>query len=264
MYDARGTSGSHEIELASNGVRAAAFVPAPRNVLTTNTNEGHTRRMALHVAKSLICSCRQPVPARKHNTTQPLLHTSLMPITPPTSLRYHNAPVGITLSKPLAELRYLNVTFGAQLVSVRVTPRCGAAGSVRYCTMSTCNDSTPLLVECLVDSPWHSHTRTQCGPSGKLDYGYGVVALTASNLHADQSLFYQVIAPPPSMHSCAPPTCLTPPFQIQLYDTRQSEPKCNLHTCSPTTRSWFFPVRCPATATQPHCHLNKNIHSRTV
>lgn len=133
-------------------------MPAPRNVLTTNTNKGHTRRLALHVAKSLICSCRQPVPARKHNTTQPLLHTSLMPITPPTSLRYHNAPVGITLSKPLAELQYLNVTFGAQLVSVHVTPRCGAAGSVCYNQHLQRQPPTPLLVERLVDSPWHAHT----------------------------------------------------------------------------------------------------------
>eukprot|EP01116_Phalansterium_solitarium_P007353 TRINITY_DN19994_c0_g1_i1.p1 TRINITY_DN19994_c0_g1~~TRINITY_DN19994_c0_g1_i1.p1 ORF type:complete len:368 (+),score=81.02 TRINITY_DN19994_c0_g1_i1:148-1104(+) len=87
----------------------------------------------------------------------------------------------------LASLASVTFGFTASLVYSQITPRCGPAGS--------------------------------CGPSGELDYGYAVAALTLDNVAAGQTLFYQ----------------------IMLYDSRQDTPACgNGNDPCVQSREWFF------------------------
>jgi hypothetical protein len=86
----------------------------------------------------------------------------------------------------LAALRNVTVSFGANLLNATVERnRCGA-------------------------SP-------QCGPSGKVDYGYGVLGVVAGNQAAGQTLFYQV----------------------QLGDTRDGECPGVRNTCMPAPLFWY-------------------------
>lgn len=91
-----------------------------------------------------------------------------------------------TTTASLASLSNITVSFGALLLNATVTRnRCGS-------------------------SP-------QCGPSGKVDYGYGVLGVVIGNAAAGQTLFYQV----------------------QLGDTRDGACPGVRNTCEPSALFWY-------------------------
>lgn len=107
----------------------------------------------------------------------------------PVGGNYPGAQQGMRRSPPLASMSQLRVTMTASLDTAAASVRCGAD--------------------------------PQCGPGGKVDYGYAVLGIVCSALDAPgggQTLFYQVL----------------------LADTRQHSPCAGGQACSKRPLAWYF------------------------